>query len=343
MKHIFHIHNQSSYLSSLCIVESKKISRCDVIFMCFRGFKNNDEYIKAIYLDDKIYYHRFNSTRYLFNFGFVKNNQYIKIVDSWLDNIGDDFTYYVPHCRNPLYSIIITNSKCKQVHYIEDGSDAYLTKIGIQYKFAPVQHWSHKVLSPLFYFFGSSRIVFYSNLYEPIGVEPSICYGLNDKSFLNDLQAKREILKINEEIIRKFPCDTKYNKIFVLDALVEQGVVSKETLLDLIKLFIIKEGDCPGVSIKFHPAQSEDVRVSVLDIFKVNSFTVEVLPENFMFEVFCILNKSCKIFGVGSSVLLYSRNVAPQLTFPMYNYIPKNKILDIKRYKVWKDMFESDI
>lgn len=343
MKHIFHVHNQSSYLSALSIIDNYAINNNDVVFMSARGVCDGGESIQVINIDDDIYYHRFTSTRYIFKLDFLRNNKYIDVIDGWLDVIGEPYTYYVPHCRNPLYSIVITHPNCSQVHYIEDGSDAYLTRRGIQAKFPPVQHWSHKLLSPFFFFFGGERIKFNDNLYQSIGKDTSKCFGLNNASFSNYLQSDREIVHISRNVSDKFNCKVKHKKIFVFDALVEQGVVSKSTLLDLLSVFLDEAKNQVGISLKFHPAQSEDIKDSVVKLFKSRVEYIEILPENFVFEVFCIVNTKHEIYGIGSSVLLYSKIFAPERTFPMYHKIPLNKILDKRRYRIWQDMFERDL
>ncbi|MBB1380344.1 hypothetical protein [Pseudoalteromonas sp. SR43-2] len=347
MKYIFHIHSQINCLISCLIIKQNNINRKDVLFLCFRGVAPPNGLGIIEHIPLSIYYHKFNSVRYVYRLSFLNNKKVISYVDNIINNFlsEDAFTYYVPHCKNPLYSVIINHRFCRQVHYIEDGADNYISIEMLLTKFPNKVHWLHSLLNPFFQLFSSTcadRVVQYENLYKQIGTISSKCFTINDGSFQNELNSNIVKLILDKEVTRVFPTDVKFNNIFVFDALVSQNVITLEVFRGFWRKFISGELlSEKKLSIKFHPAQSEKVISFVLESLKEHNFQYEVLPPTFNFEVFSCINTDKNIYGIGSSILKYSKIKNPQLTFPLYKYLDKKSILDKKRLLSWQSLFSE--
>ena len=127
MKYIFHIHSNINLLASVLIVENEKIKRKDVLFLLARGVKTDFEVNKED-IPAEVYYHSFNVLKELKTLQFLKNSKIVEKIDDLIKGFinGDDFIYYCPNSRGPLYRGFFSHDKCSGVNYIEYGMDAYL-------------------------------------------------------------------------------------------------------------------------------------------------------------------------------------------------------------------------
>lgn len=350
MKYIFHIHSQINVLVASLIVKHENYKREDVLFLCFREVFPPEELGNICIMLDKCYYHKYNSIRYFYKFHFLRNNKQISYIDEIINTFikKESFTYYVPHCKNPLYSVIINHNQCEQVHYIEDGADNYLSLNSLTVKFPLSIHWGHRLFSSVFKFIPAihvDRIVQYTNLYTDIGKSISKCYTINEQGFQQGLNQNVRVLPLEQNIINLFQTSINYLNAFVFDAVVEQKVMSEKTLFSFFLRFIKDNPNFinEGISIKFHPAQGDSSKSLIVDILKEQVVPFEILSPDVNFEVFLTSNNSIKIFGIGSSLLKYSKIYNPKLTYPLYNHINREDILDRKRLVTWDNMFKQTL
>ncbi len=345
MKHIFHIHSQINLLIACCIISSRRIPKKDVLFTCFRGMKGVDELGTSLSLSDEIYYHPYNSPRNLFKFKFLKNKSLIGEVDTFISKFtnSDDFIYYVPHCKNPLYQVFISNCFCKQVHYIEDGGDAYLSKDELLNKFPNKLHWSHffsRLFLKIIPCAMSSRLKPNANLYESIGIKQSTSFALTDNSFSTGLNENVRVVNISSDVQKKFISDINYESMFLFDALVEQNVVQLEQFRTFMEWFVDSHSAIKsGISIKFHPAQKIKSKSIVFNVLKSRDIQYQEVSSETNMEIFLLSNKNKDVYGVGSSLLKYSLMKNPSQTFILFPFFTKLNDWGAVRKKVWIDLF----
>lgn len=345
MKHIFHIHSQINLLIACCIILNRKILKEDVLFICCRGIKGFDHLGTTIQLPDNIYYHPYNSPRNIFKFKFFLNRRYINEIDSIIKlfSADFDFIYYVPHCKNPLYQVFISHKSCAQVHYIEDGGDAYLTKKELLNKFPNKLHWSHFFIYIFFKLIPCSmanRLKPNANLYESIGANRSISYGLTSNSFQSGLNVIVRTVSISSAVRKLFIADINYESIFVFDAIVEQNVVLLSQFKSFMDWYVRSfQGIKDGLSIKFHPAQNGDSKNVVLELLNKEAIPYEEITSETNMEIFLLSNESAAVYGIGSSLLRYSLMKKPSQTFILFPYFTKLNNWGASRSQIWIDLF----
>ncbi|WP_185231151.1 polysialyltransferase family glycosyltransferase [Teredinibacter franksiae] len=348
MKHIFHIHSQINVLISMLIVEVKQLNVEDVLFVCFRGVEAPSSIKFTCILSNQIYLHPFNSPRNLYKLKFFENRKYIKVVDDVVDKFigGEDFIYYAPHCRNPIYSVFISHEKCRQVHYIEDGGDAYLSEKALLKKFPNRIHWSHYCVKYIFRVFPSSmveRLPTYASMYSDIGIRKSICYGLDKISFRTSLSPNRKILRVPERFGKLVSYKVRAKNVFVFDALVEQNVVSIEMYAEFLDWFLSGRYKEKEIAIKFHPFQSNEFKRLVMERFGKFGLTVEILPQSVNMELLILFSKDLVVYGVGSSLLMYALLKSRENTHVLYPYFTERLGESCTRKHMWESMFHEYI
>ena len=345
MKHIFHIHSQINLLIACCVIASRNIPKKDVLFACFRGVRGFDELGTSLSLSDEVYYHPYNSPRNLFKFKFLKNKSLISEVDTVISNFtnGDDFIYYVPHCKNPLYQVFISNCFCKQVNYIEDGGDAYLSKEELLNKFPNKLHWSHFVSRLILKFIPcamNSRLKPNVNLYEDIGSNQSTSFALTNNSFSTGLNENITVVNISSDVQKRFISDIHYESMFLFDALVEQNVIQLDQFRSFMEWFVDSHSAIKsGISIKFHPAQNSKSKNIVLNVLNSRNIQYQEISSETNMELFLLSNKNKNVYGVGSSLLKYSLMKNPSQTFILFPFFTKSNDWGSIREKNWIDLF----
>ncbi len=346
MKYIFHIHSNINYLCAVLIIANDNIAPKDVIFLCFRGIRCSSEFGRSIEIENSIYLHPFNSPRNIYKLRFFKNSKYINHIDKCIEDVigTNDFTYYAPHCKNPIYAVLISHPNCVQLHYIEDGMDAYLGAKELLRRFPQSIHFSHKVLKIVFNLIPWAKVKrtpTYKSLYESVGRSPSICYGINAEAFNNELTVNRKILPLSASVQDFFRFEPKYHNVFVFDALVEQNVINTEQLHLFWEWFLDSfENIANGISIKFHPFQNTCSKSLITKELENRSILFEVIPDSISMETFFVLNEECEIYGIGSSLLKYSYLKNKKRTHILYDFFDKELGFVCNRKASWDAIFK---
>ncbi|EOD9422227.1 hypothetical protein [Vibrio campbellii] len=346
MKHIFHIHSNSCYLSALLIIDNEGLSIQDCILFICRNVKVNKEKFKTIEIEDEIYSHRYNAIRYFHKFPFKKNKTYIDKIDASIEECikQDQYTYYAPHCRNPFYQVFITHPRCVQVHYLEDGMDAYLDMESIYNRFPPYKPLTYKVYDKVLSFFDEytkvSRTSRYVNLYEDIGRYPSILYGLSNQSFSHS--EKRKCL-VFSDAVAKSCIGTAYvsDSLLLLDAVVEQNVISEDAFKRFIEWFFSETISGPAINVKFHPMQSAFSKRYVLEAASKNDINCNILDEN-LIEIDLYKYQGLKIYGIGSSLLNFASLTNRHEVHALYDFFEQKLGYLSPRLELWKKAFSSN-
>lgn len=346
LKHVFHIHSNINYLSAVLIIVNKSLLKEDVLFLCYRGVECSEQYGNSINIGNTIYLHPFNSPRNIFKLKFFKNKKYINYIDRCIeDAIGtEQFCFYAPHCKNPIYSVLISHPNFVQLHYIEDGMDAYLGAKSLLSRFPESVHFSHKILKVIFSILPWAKVdrtPTFTKLYESIGHEPSICYGINSEAFNNELVTNREIMPLPNSVQEFFRFKPSFDDVFVFDALVEQRVVSLEQL-ELFWIWFLDDVKSlkMGISVKFHPFQNAQSKELICDLLKSKGIPYEIISDDISMETFFFLNDKCNIYGIGSSLLKYSYIKSPARTHILYEFFERELGFVCNRKASWDAIFK---
>ena len=343
MKYLFHIHSNINLLTAIGIIEKQSLDKESIVFFMNRGVKTDFE-VKTIEIPEHIYYHPFNTIKELKSFKFFKNRSIIRQIDDIIEESskGDDFVYFCPNSRVPIYRAFFSHRRCKEVNYIEDGMDAYLSKKELETKYpqrVPKHLLFLDAVFGIFPWFCSKRLKYVNtDFMGSLKDRKSVIYCINEKAYTNQTNTNKIILDVGEiSFFRDLSLDNDY--IFVFDAVVEQKVIEKEDLNTFVEWFSGTYFKGDNIAIKFHPFQSEDSQQEIVGIFNKNNVEVEVISNKIIMEIIFAKRKELSIYGIGSSLLVYAamfndHNV--EVLFPYFeNYIG----VISPRLSTWNAMF----
>lgn len=342
MKFIFHVHSNINLSTALATVDFLKLNYEDVLFLLFRGVGTNVTSVNCIVMDDSLILHNYANLRALKTKSMFLNREKVEIIDSVLDEFlkGDVFTYFCPNTKNPFYQIYLTHEKCVQINYIEDGFDAYLDKNDLLAKFPLKEHYIDRLLSLLMPFFGSTsstRVKYGRYMYDNYGYSKSRFFHIGKGAFLHSNPNDRFHVPIN------YKANINSNVCFVFDALVEQEIITHDSLLHyLIRSCSIMKDELKvdTLAVKFHPMQTISLRAELISIMS-NFFQVEVIEDSVILENYFIASGGLKVFGFGSSLLIYASLNDTNNVYPLYTMIDKSDYLDTRRPDLWKKTFSK--
>lgn len=346
MKHVFHIHSNTCYISAFGVIHDESIPNEDIIFILCRNLPVLQTGIKYFRIEDELYYFPFLRNNQLHKFEFLHSKNKIREIDSIIEKeIGQDFIYYVHNSRNYLYRVVITHKSCKEVRFIEDGLDMYLDKKGFDRKY-PVKVWlRHRVINfVLGHFLGVYRRLYQPNQpFSNRNTETPKIYGLTDLSFQKFIDPGFEYKRLDAKNLQRIQ-DYKLKEgtnLFVLTALVEQHVAKPHEVEALLKWYIEKF-NIEEIKLNFHPHQSENTRKHIVSVFENKSVKVEVIPDEIIMEVLFINNKGLNIFGTGTSLLIYAAIFSPSSkVYALYPFFKKHLKRDTIRTIFWENTFNK--
>ena len=348
MKHVFHIHSFTCYITSVGVVKMEDIPMNDVIFVIYRSIPKIFTEVKHIYIPDNKYYFPYFTNKKLFNFSFLLTKKYIKYFDNIIYNeIGNDYIFYVHNSRGYLYRIFITNNFCKEVRFIEDGLDAYFTEQAFYKKYPYIVKLRHKIVNYLLGNILGSEYVYnrlkqFDNPFKNKKEIPRF-YGLTNDSFSKFLPEKCDYIKINQDIIKdiqeyKVPDGSN---VFVFSALIEQYVTTQDILDKFIEWYVMFF-KINKVFINFHPHQSVLSRDKIINKLKDENVDIHIIPDDIIMETFFINNKKLNIYGIGTSLLVYASYFSTSSkVYVLYPFFKLNLKLDTIRTKFWDDTYQN--
>jgi|GEM_PF-4792105 len=346
MKHFFHIHSNINLIVAIALIEKKKLPKEDVVFFIARNIQTDYPGIKKVFISDEIYYTPFAKKRLALTL--ANDLRIIKMIDKMIkENCEkDDFTYYVPHSRNALYTIFLTHIHCVQVHYIEDGMDNYLSVDGLEKKFPHKVPKGHRLLDRFygqFWFYKFDRLRSYDDIYRSIGRNESTLFGIGKNSYQNQANRGKKIEILDVAEVPFFDQFTVSDEaVFVFDAVEEQKVVPGEILDKLLHWFGRHYSDIQSIAIKFHPFQSNKNRARIIGIFE-QYMEVSTLADSLLLECAFAKAKGLKVFGIGSSLLNYAYELNSTNSVEiLYPYFLDEEQYESSRLPIWEDCFRDN-
>jgi len=343
MTYLFHIHSNINLLVAIGVVEKHNYPKKAVFFLLNRGVKTNFE-VNTIDVPEQLYYHPFNTIKELKGLKFLKNKDIITQIDSIIQDttLGSDFTYFCANSRVPFYRAFFSHRSCTQVHYLEDGMDAYLAVNELEKKYpkrVPRHLLAFDFIFNIFPWFYSKRLKYVDvDFMGNFKSKKSIVYCINENAYNNQSNTNKIILSIDD--ISFFNTQQlKNDNIFVFDAVVEQQVVAEEDLKNFVQWFSRSYFKDKEISIKFHPFQSEIAQQQILEIISANGIQVELISNEIIMEVLFVKKKELTIYGIGSSLLVYGSMINNHRVKVLYPYFEKQLGFTSPRLGVWNALF----
>lgn len=324
MKHIFIIHSHTVFLTAMGVVESEKLSSCDVVFVYGRNYKQN-----LLDLPFKIYdisecYERCKkiilsiSKHVLISYKGIRNETLY--VDNFINKeINDDFILYVPHLSFPLFQLFATNKNCKSCKFVQEGGRYVIV--------------AHKGKDPFiidFYnwlFLRKNTRLWRTNKWIVPNIKdyvksPIETYSIDSKYFYN-LKIPNHLVKwpVPNTSLVAFNHD---DPIFIYEGIIELGAIERDVYLNSIKKQI---SECAKAHnyVRFHPNQKPNDVEAIKRMFMDEGFKYEELAPNIPFEVILMQNKNLKIYGHASSLLFFARSLGHQVVSYEHDLLSSKK------------------
>jgi len=355
IKHIFYIHSQTCYITSLKIVQYENIEVNSVIFLLARNTPIIEPKFKHFHIYQIIDNWGFYALRKLLDFKWLQNRRIVNLIDNFIEKIvPDNFIFYSQNGRHYKYNIFISSKKCIGNNYIEDGLDMYSSQSEFNIKYpSPLKLRYLLINKILSNFQGLNKRIFQKN--DPFWASSNKTkfYTLHEYSMkyiqcdLNKINLEKIRLPITSEELEDLP-------IFLPSALEEQKICSNEYILKSYLIFCSNH-NITRAYIKWHPAHTIQSKKYFLETFSTNNIEIIELPNDLLMELyFSSTNKSHKIVSHGSSLLIYAalfgRNCTAHIIYPiLHNILGKHTprsnywINTYSQYKIDNLIIESNI
>jgi len=354
-KHIFYIHSQTCYITSLKIVKYENLDINNVIFLLARDTPVIEPKFKHFHIYPIIDNWGFYTLRRLFDMMWLNNRRIVNLIDNFIENVVPvNFIFYSQNGRHYKYNIFISSKKCIGNNYIEDGLDMYSSHNEFNIKYPNPLKLRHLVINKtLSLFQGLYKRIFQLN-------DPFWASNYNTKFYqLHEYSMKYikcNLKKINLEKIRlAIICDELEDlPILLPSALEEQNICNNKYVLKSYLIFCSNHSITKAY-IKWHPAHTIQSKNYFLNIFSANNIEIIELPNDLLMELyFSSTNKSHKVISNGSSVLIYAalfgKNCSAHIIYPILHNILGKKtsrsdywINTYSQYKMNNLFLESNI
>lgn len=300
MKYVFVINSHTTFLTSLGVVKYLKLPANSITLLYVRNYQNT--IINVPYLTENIS-SLYDSCKYLFKNGIIRN-KIINNIDRTIENvINDDYELFVPHLGNGLFQILYTHPCCKKVSYIQEGGipfkTAYKTRLSLVEK---TTYWLYNTL-----YLRTDRIwkPFRWYVQGNIKVSEKLNSYAISNTFFKYLPSHNHII-MWPEIPISITIEPR-STIFIFDGFVHHGFVERDLYIELSHK-LIEEYHNTKNYIRFHPAQDDKERMSILSFFYKMKLSFEIMNEDIPFELIISSVKDLCIVGFGSSLLYFAKD-----------------------------------
>lgn len=298
MKHLFYIHSHTLYLTAIGVIESLELKPDDVVLVYSRGYKNafKTYNFSGFDISEVNSKERKNS----FDLQFLKTLIH-EIDDKLADNVGGEFIAYLPHTGRFVMQVISSHFNCVKINFIEEGVVCYAENSqvrGFSLKELVRSILNLRITSRRFWY---TEFIFFPKVKKKLDIET---FGISNETFKH-LTYKKNIVKW-PEIECEYNLEIQY-PIFVFEAAIEMGIVSKENYLKATEDLILNNASDKNY-IKFHPNQNVENTKLICEYFKRLGKEIIELPNDIPFECFLLKYSGLTVVGFGSSLILYAKN-----------------------------------
>ena len=294
MKHVFVINSHTTFLTSLGTVQYLHLKAENVVFLYMRNYKNSVSYINFQIIDVTEIADQSRTIT-------ADYENYIRKVDKFVEeNISFKYFLYVPHLWDYYMQILYTNKRCCRVSYVQEGGPAQ-TKV-FEYDVPFIERAKsfirHTILCKRTF---ECKWYKRGTLYKQRHVD---AYALNDNYF-RPMHPRTHIVKW-PPVKFDMTIDTDA-PIFVFDGHVANGLVEGDVYLKCCEQIILENARSNNYA-KFHPAQKEEERETILSYFKQNNYNVVIMRDDIPTEYVIIQFKGLTFVGFTSSLLYYAHD-----------------------------------
>ena len=325
---MFVIHSHTSFLTAMGTIDFLNLKEDEVGIAWSRNYHN--------ILYDRNY--KSEDINWTAEYPFIKKMFHhradFRRIDAQIENLtgGDEYILYAPHPTASQFELLLTNKKCVGFNYIQEGA---LVLKGLFTK--RKRSLSYKIKDRILRLIYNNRL-FGARLtwdvppFKKLNKEPE-CFAISDDIF-DGSNYKQNIIKWPAyQIPEEFTINPE-NPCFITESFIEKDVVDKDVYLGLYKDLINAKGKDFNY-IKFHPAQWEETKKEIIELFENEGKKVKVLPDNFPFEVYLSSYKNMTVCGFRSSLVVF----AGQLGHESYSLENKLRLLSAK-YDRWRENME---
>lgn len=337
MKHIFLIQSSITYYVSLAVIDYKKLSHSDVIFISTRhyipGNLSYDYYDCSEWLD---WYYPLSIKKLFYHY---KN---LGIIDKRINTITNkDYYYaYIPNTDSPLNQIIITNDYCQKYAIIEEGIANYRDYLYTRPSFVRPKMIS--LACHILNLFLSRIYLNHSFLgeYKKSKLKPHYYYFKSDKNPKTRKENHIYLPFYKEQYSREF--DYSRCSIFILSAL--RNKINPDNLLPLLQYVSSKFRNVINLYIKYHPAQDNDFKNIFESVLKSQGLSYTIMDNNLSMEQVIVNSEDLTIYGFDSSALFYSKILNPNVrVYSFSNYLSSIDPLYKNIYSEIQNLYEDII
>lgn len=294
MKHVFVINSHTTFLTSMGVIPYLDLNDDDVIFIYIRNYKNTITQIP---------YKSIDATKLALSYKDITSNYdtIIRTTDSFIyQEIGTQYNLYVPHFWHYFFQVLYTHPFCRRVSYVQEGGPAYTNLYETQVSLLERLR--------LFFWLAVRR----KRTFECKWYKRGIIYK----------QLKLDSFAINSTYFKHLPSDNHIvewpsqkvditidnsHPIFIFDGYVTNGLVEKDVYLSLCQ-DIISEQASSNNYVKFHPAQTDEERKTILQFFSDKDCMAEIMSDDIPMEYIIIQFRKMKYIGFTSSLLYYAHD-----------------------------------
>jgi hypothetical protein len=302
MKYLFIVHSHTVFLTSIGVINYLKICDEDIRFIYVRKYQNSIYKKPSKMIDLSNEYDLCNASL----IHYWRFRKVWKSVDINIESfIGEKYIAFIPHPRNYLYQLFISNKKCEGINYIQEGAFApnklFKKKMGLK-------SFIYLVSNFFLFPFYKHRIWVSTHWLLPSFITKNKkieCYAISPNIF-NKLDCNMHIiewpnLKIDGEKNLEYP-------FFVFDSSIEHGIVEKKVYMEATKKLIQEKAESVNY-IKFHPAQQHENMCLIKSFFTcANKVSIE-LPADIPCEAYLSTYENMKIYGFNSSLLIFAKQL----------------------------------
>lgn len=299
MKHVFIAHSHTLFLSSMGTIDYLSLNKEDVIFLCTRNYRLPDDYSDYRSIDATQIFEECQKAHDNWKDFF---HEFDELVSNW---IGDYFHLYIPHFWSMLFRLLYTNEYCMKASIIQEGAFTipvyFINKVNILRRI----RWKYLTYKKFHSFRIPECIGWYTDgvLKKQKDID---VYCLYKEFFKYMPQSKTnfhiiEWPKYNGTLSLSYP----QAPFFVFDGFVKNGLVEEQLYKSCCKK-LIESYHSENNYLKFHPAQSNEEKEYIINIFsalKVKAIVIDSVP----LELILCKFKNLNIVGFISSLLFFAK------------------------------------
>ena len=294
MKHVFVINSHTTFLTSMGVISYLDLHDDDVIFIYIRNYRNTIAQIP---------YKTIDATKLVLSYIEITSNYdtIIRTTDSFINqHLGTRYNLYVPHFWHYFFQVLYTHPFCKRVYFVQEGGPAYTNLYETQV--------SMLERLKMFVWLAVRR----KRTFECKWYKRGIIYK----------QRKLDSFAINNTYFKHLPSENHIVKwpsqkvditiesnhpIFIFDGYVTNGLVEKDVYLSLCYEIVLEQASSHNY-VKFHPAQTDEERETILRNFAEKGCVAEIMSDDIPMEYIIIQFRKLKFIGFTSSLLYYAHD-----------------------------------